>query len=82
MKVFEYCPDCKHEGVTTIKSIPKIIRYGTDGWGQPVRFTECECGGKQKGFLSLDFYRAKEAEDKSFLNYLKHRIAFYIVTGN
>jgi hypothetical protein len=52
---------------------------GTDGWGQPVKFTECDCGGKNKGFLYLDFYTNKGEEiNDGLLQYFKHRIEFYL----
>jgi hypothetical protein len=60
-----------------MKELPKTIRIGTDGWGQPVRFTDCACG-KLKGFLQLGFYISSDTEFNEDLElYLMHRIDLY-----
>ncbi|EJW13964.1 hypothetical protein PAV_141p00700 (plasmid) [Paenibacillus alvei DSM 29] len=75
---FHYCPDCKAEGVKTTEKELKCSVLDTDGYGQPVQFTECECGGILNGFLYLSFYKRKgETLDEGFFSYLKHRINFY-----
>ncbi|MFD0587620.1 hypothetical protein ACFQZE_06370 [Paenibacillus sp. GCM10027627] len=81
MKYYQYCPDCKLESIENeeTKSPVKRNRFGTDGWGQPVKFTECTCGGINKGYLYLDYYtRQGELINDKLLQYLKHRINHYI----
>lgn len=79
MKYFQYCPNCLLESVEDTKSELKRNRIGTDGWGQPVKFTDCECGSRNKGYLYLDYYtRQGEKINKDLLDYLKHRIMFYL----
>lgn len=77
MKYFEYCPNCKTEGIKEDR-LPKVNHVGTDGWGQPVRYTDCDCGSKLKGFLQTSFYESRGQEiDASFISYMKSRIEFY-----
>jgi hypothetical protein len=82
MKYYEYCPSCKHIETKEDKLLPKAIRFGTDGFGQPVRFADCECG-KEKGFLDLSWYEYQgEVIDDKLLAYLRGRIEFYTKKDN
>lgn len=79
MRYFQYCPDCNLESVENTDKELRSNRVGTDGYGQMVKFTECECGGVNKGYLYVDPYIKGEGEaDKGLLEYLKHRIQHYL----
>ncbi|MCY9757660.1 hypothetical protein M5X00_25880 [Paenibacillus alvei] len=78
MEYFHYCPKCKAEGIKTTEKELRRSALGTDGYGQPVQFTECECGSVLMGFLYLACYKRQgESLEEGFLGYLKHRIEFY-----
>lgn len=78
MKYYEYCSACNHREIREAKELPRAIKAGTDGYGQPVRFIYCDCG-KFKGYLELGHYTRQGLEiDDGLLSYLRHRIDFYI----
>lgn len=74
-KLYKWCPSCNKEEVV-IEKEPKTVYSGTDGFGQHVRFSECECG-KVYGWFNLGFYGDDKDEDDRFKSYLKHRIKYY-----
>jgi len=79
MQIYKWCPNCDESEVLSVKKEPKVDFIGTDGYGQPVRFSKCKCGDCY-GWLRLDFY-SKDKLEESFLSYLKHRIKFYAITS-
>ncbi|PEV64113.1 hypothetical protein [Bacillus thuringiensis] len=75
MEIYEYCPKCNHSEVKEVEDFPKLTTLCTDGYGQPVRFTKCECGSDLKGFFQLAWYVSEGAEiEEGLLGYLKQRI--------
>jgi hypothetical protein len=74
-ELYKWCPSCSKEEITNEKE-PKTVYGGTDGWGQPVRFSECECG-KVYGWFNLGFYRGRTEINDGFKSYLRHRINHY-----
>lgn len=76
-ELYKWCPSCNKEEVVNEKE-PKPVYSGTDGYGQPVRFSECDCG-KVYGWFNIGFYRWKDDFEfnNSFKSYLKHRIKDY-----
>lgn len=75
MELYKWCPSCNKEEIVNEEN-PKTVYVGTDGFGQPVRYSECECG-KAYGWFQLGFYRGRTEINESFLSYLKSRITFY-----
>jgi hypothetical protein len=77
-EIFKWCPNCNKEELSLCYE-PKFKYGSTDGYGQPVRFSECECG-KEYGWFEIGFYRWRDNEfvfDDSFKSYLKSRINHY-----
>lgn len=77
VELFKWCPSCDKEEVAFVKE-PEVVYMGMDvlGHGQPVRYSECECG-KTYGWLWTAYYNEELRHDAFFLSYLKHRISFY-----
>ena len=77
MEIYKWCPYCDKEELVNEKE-PKVVKGGTDGYGQPVRYSECECGNLY-GWFNIGFYRWKDVEiNDSFKSYLKSRIRYYL----
>ncbi|KUP32700.1 hypothetical protein [Bacillus halotolerans] len=74
-EIYKWCPSCNKEEIANEKE-PKIVYGGSDGFGQPVRFSECECG-KVYGWLNIGFYRDKTEINDGFKSYLRQRIKHY-----
>jgi hypothetical protein len=76
---YQYCPECKLESVVKTSDEWVVNRSGTDGWGQPVRFSNCSCGGKYRGWLDLNWYtrQGEKEDDPNLHSYLKGRIDYY-----
>lgn len=72
--IYKYCPNCKFE-IVSEQEEPETKIIGNDGFGQPVRFDECDCG-RYYGWFNLDFYDEFEF-DNSFRTYLKSRVSEY-----
>ncbi|EOO11327.1 hypothetical protein [Bacillus cereus] len=75
MEIYEYCPKCNHKEVKVVEDFPELTKLCTDGYGQPVRFTKCECGSDLKGFFQLAWYVPQNGEiTEQLLGYLNQRI--------
>ena len=78
VKYYEFCPSCQIMAIKEDSILPKRNKVGTDGYGQPVKFTNCECGSTLKGYLELGFYTSQGLNvDNELLAYLRSRINFY-----
>lgn len=76
LDLYKWCPHCKKEEAVNGKQ-PKIERFGTDGWGQPVKFSTCECGELYGWFFLSHYDVDKDTIDDGLKSYLQHRIKFY-----
>lgn len=77
MKIFEYCPTCKHIETKEVDKLPKTARWQMCEWGQPIRLTECECGNL-KGFFDLTRYELRGELDEGMYKYLMYRVNDYV----
>ncbi|PGO60579.1 hypothetical protein [Priestia megaterium] len=76
-ELYKWCPHCKKEELVEERE-PRTTRVGTDGYGQPVRYSECECGNHY-GWFDIGYYRWKDVEiNDSFKGYLQSRIKHYV----
>lgn len=78
MNAFKWCPNCNEEGFVnkTHKDERNISYIGTDGYGQMVKFSPCNCGSDY-GWLYLHSYDIEEGDEVELENYIKHRIGYY-----
>jgi hypothetical protein len=76
-ELYKWCVSCGKEETVNEKE-PKTVYGGTDGYGQPVRFSECECGSNY-GWFNIGFYRYSDdfVFDEGFKSYLQSRIKHY-----
>lgn len=76
-ELYKWCPNCHMEEIVNEEE-PRTVYGGSDGYGQPVRYSECECG-KAYGWFNMMYYRSKGGFifDDSFKRYLKQRIKHY-----
>ena len=76
-KLYMWCPSCNKEESVNDRE-PKVEYSGTDGHGQPVRYSKCDCG-KVYGWFNIGFYRWEDGFEfnESFKSYLKYRIELY-----
>lgn len=78
-ELYKWCPYCRKEELVKEKE-PRTTKSGTDGYGQPVRYSECECGDLY-GWFNIGFYRWNDDDfvfNDGFKSYLQHRIKFYL----
>lgn len=79
LELYKYCPYCKKDERVEEKE-PKTVKVGTDGYGQPVRYSDCECG-EVYGWFNIYFYSRGDEDFKftdDFRKYLQWRIKYYL----
>lgn len=55
MELYKWCPNCSKDELVDEKE-PQTVKVGTDGWGQPVRYSKCQCGHLY-GWFNIGHYR-------------------------
>lgn len=78
MQAYKWCPRCNEEGYVnkSAKDERNISYIGTDGYGQMVKFSSCNCGSDY-GWLYTHQFNREEEDGEQLARYIKHRIKFY-----
>jgi len=77
-ELYKWCPYCSKDELVNEKE-PKTVKFGTDGYGQIVKYSDCECGNLY-GWFHIGLYRNKDdfEFDDGFKRYLQWRIRYYL----